>query len=198
MTLGQHCTSVETVKATQSMSNLVIVYPSLHGNQLKIQLVARPCYFALKRNLYVHFEVCATIHGWAGRSVNFILLPCSFTNNLEIRSRAPSETISGNGIVETTVVSINSRVSDRAIVINGDIYSIHHWILARKDGVIRFVSSSDIDTTYEVYNFQTLDWVEVQSAESIAYIDRVYTINCEPYDMFFTNSMLVYDRVETD
>jgi hypothetical protein len=107
-----------------------------------------------------------------------------------------AETLSGTGVVETSVVSISSRVSDKAAVVNGDIYSMNHWILARKDGVIQFVNSASIDTTYEVYNYKTLDWVPVTSAEIISYIDKVYSINCEPYDMFFTNSMLVYDIVD--
>jgi hypothetical protein len=107
-----------------------------------------------------------------------------------------SETLSGNGVVETTVVNISARVSDQAVIVNGDIYSMNHWILARKDGLVQFVNSSNIDTTYEVYNYQTLDWTPVTGAEVISYIDRVYSINCEPYDMFFTNSMLVYDIVE--
>jgi hypothetical protein len=107
-----------------------------------------------------------------------------------------SEALSGNGIVETTVVSVSSRVSAEAVSINGDIFSTSHWILTKKDGIVKFMNSTDIDTTYEVYNSATMDWSPVSSASVIAYIDRVYTINCEPYDMFFTNTALVYDSVE--
>jgi len=107
-----------------------------------------------------------------------------------------SESLSGNGITETTITSISSRVVDKVVQINGDIYSLNHWILTRKDNVISFTKSSDIDTTYEVYKFQTLDWSPVESATELAFIDRVFTINCEPHDMFFTNAALVYDRVE--
>ncbi len=107
-----------------------------------------------------------------------------------------AEALSGNGVVETEIVSITSRVVDQVVTVNGDIYSTSHWILTRKDGVVQFTKSSEIDTTYEVYNYQTLDWGTITSVSTISYIDRVYTINCEPHDMFFTNSMLVYDRVE--
>ena len=107
-----------------------------------------------------------------------------------------ADALSGNGVVETEIVSITSRVVDEVVTVNGDIYSTSHWILSRKDGVVQFTRSSEIDTTYEVYNYQTLDWANITSVSTIAYIDRVYTINCEPHDMFFTNSMLVYDRLE--
>jgi hypothetical protein len=107
-----------------------------------------------------------------------------------------SESLSGDGVTETEVVSVTSKVVDTVVSVNGDVYSMNHWILSRKDGLVKFTKSSEIDTTYEVYNYQSLDWIPVTSATTMAYIDRVYTINCEPHDMFFTNSMLVYDRVE--
>lgn len=101
--------------------------------------------------------------------------------------------IEGANVVETEVVSISSRVTDTVVRINNELYSTSHWILAKINGVTSFVKSEEITTSHEVWNFVENGWVPVTEAATIAYIDKVYSINCEPYDMFFTSNMLVFD-----
>jgi len=104
-----------------------------------------------------------------------------------------SETFTSPSIVETEVVSVTKHVRDTAVRINGDVFSQSHKILTRKDGIVQFVLSNLIDGSFEVWNYTEQNWVSVTEFETISYIDKVYSINCEPYDMFFTNNMLVYD-----
>lgn len=100
------------------------------------------------------------------------------------------------GVVETTVVSVSSYVSDTAIVINGDIFTAPHLILAKgPDGVVSFVRSENITEEYHVWSLEERDWIPVTNVEVIAYIEQVYTINCEPYDIFFTQNMLTHDSI---
>jgi hypothetical protein len=64
----------------------------------------------------------------------------------------------------------------------------------RKDGVAEFLNSTEIDMTYEIFNYQVMDWVPVSSFEISNKQLLVYSINCEPMDIFFTENMLVYDK----
>jgi hypothetical protein len=68
--------------------------------------------------------------------------------------------------------------------------------LARKDGVHSFVIAAEMDTSYEVYNYQTDDWTPVTDVIPMDVSLTVYSINCEPYDIFFTENMLVYNLRE--
>ena len=60
-----------------------------------------------------------------------------------------------------------------------------------------FKQSIDIDTTYKVFDYDIMDWAPVidvylqPDSESI-----VYVVDCEPYDVFFTENALVYNRKE--
>jgi hypothetical protein len=107
-----------------------------------------------------------------------------------------SEQFTNNGVVSTTVTGISTREVDRHMLVNGDWFSESHYILARKDGVHSFVIAADMDETYEVYNYQTDDWSPVVSVIPMNVPMTVYSINCEPYDIFFTENMLVYNLRE--
>jgi hypothetical protein len=98
-----------------------------------------------------------------------------------------------NGKVQTTVVSVNSRTTTHAYQINGDIYSETHWILCKKDDVVKFKLAKDLSIDYEIYSATDSTWAPVLDFEEIDFIDMVYSINCEPYDNFFTENMLVFD-----
>jgi hypothetical protein len=108
----------------------------------------------------------------------------------------PEEQFEALGIVETNVVGVSSYVTDSAIVINGDIFTAPHLILAKdSNGSVSFVRSENITEDYQVWSLDSRDWIPVTSVETIAYIEQVYTINCEPYDIFFTQNMLTHDSI---
>lgn len=107
-----------------------------------------------------------------------------------------STSLTNNGFVTTTITNIVSRQVQSVIVINGDVFSENHMILTRKDGIHKFVNTTEIDTSYEVFNYSTNSWNQVTSVDVLSNPTTVYSINCEPYDMFFTNEMLVYNIKE--
>ena len=97
-------------------------------------------------------------------------------------------------IVETTVMSVIPGTANSFIYINGTMYTHGHYVLVKKDGVTQFLQTPYIDTTYEVYNYEQGAWIPIAGVENIeVQMDKI-SINCEPYDNFFTENMLVFDR----
>ena len=94
---------------------------------------------------------------------------------------------------ETTVHFVSSKQVDRVYLLNGDAYSETHYILTKKDNVSKFLRIDSIDDTYMVYSYEELGFVNIDSLDVVNYEETVYSINCEPYDNFFTENMLVYD-----
>jgi hypothetical protein len=101
-----------------------------------------------------------------------------------------------SNVVETTIVNIGVHTDNVFIYIDGDLFSRSHWILAKKDGVVRFVKSNEIDTTWQRYSPEEQAWVDITLVEAIDLEMTKISINCEPYDNFFTKKMLVFDGPE--
>ncbi len=101
--------------------------------------------------------------------------------------------LNSDNVVETEIVSINVHQADKIYSINGDLYSESHYILTKKDNIIKFTRADQVDSTYSVYSYAAHDFEAIISVEAIDYEETVYSINCEPYDNFFTDNMLVFD-----
>jgi hypothetical protein len=97
-------------------------------------------------------------------------------------------------VVETTVMSVTPGTAENFIHINGNLYTPAHYLLVKKDGITKFLQAPNIDTTYEVYNYEQQSWVPITTVEEVAVEMEKISINCEPYDNFFTENMLVFDR----
>jgi hypothetical protein len=97
-------------------------------------------------------------------------------------------------IVNTTIVEIKRRTATKAVVINGDIFSQYHWILVKRNGLTQFVRSENIiEGTDYIFDADTNLWEIVDLFEVIEVNHETISINCEPYDMFFTEKMLTHD-----
>ena len=107
-----------------------------------------------------------------------------------------SPTFSESGVRTTFITAIREYVAKQHVQINGDWFSDNHFVLVRKDGVYQFLEALYVDATYEIYNYQMMDWVPVTSVEVLVKDMLVYSIDCEPYDIFFTENMLVYNIKE--
>ena len=44
-----------------------------------------------------------------------------------------------------------------------------------------------------IYSYIEQDFINIVSLEVVPQQEMVYSINCEPYDNFFTENMLVFD-----
>jgi hypothetical protein len=106
------------------------------------------------------------------------------------------ELITSDKIVETTVVSVDLSSTSHFVYIDGDIFAKTHYILTKKDGVVKFTHVADIDTTYQIYSYEDAKFIDIEIVEEIEAEMQKVSINCEPYDNFFTDKMLVFDRAD--
>jgi hypothetical protein len=112
--------------------------------------------------------------------------------NWEVDSSTLS--LSNENIVETNITSIVIDTEDEFVYIDGDLFSKSHYVLVQKGAATRFIKAVDIDTTYKIFSPETGSFVDIQLVEMVYMnLDKV-SINCEPYDNFFTTKMLVFDR----
>ena len=94
------------------------------------------------------------------------------------------------------MVAIYRQQSNYGVVINGDIFSQYHFVLVKRDGEAKFVMSADVlSETDLVYSYETSTWETIDMYEIVPVIHETVSINCEPYDMFFTERMLTHDSV---
>jgi beta-lactam-binding protein with PASTA domain len=96
-------------------------------------------------------------------------------------------------IVNTVIDGISRKMSSYAVVINNDLFSDSHYILAKRNGDAQFVKSLDIESSDLIYSYQDNDWVEITTLEKVQVDHEIISINCEPYDIFFTENMLTHD-----
>jgi hypothetical protein len=102
---------------------------------------------------------------------------------------------------ETTIVAMAARISDEgAIVINGNKYSLQHFILIKRDGQIQFQPSSSVLETDLIFSPSENDWKEITDYKVTTQKELLISIDVEPYDVFFTDNALVHDsyRAKTD
>lgn len=104
-----------------------------------------------------------------------------------------------NPIIEyttTTITSINKKIGNTVIAVNGDVFSQYHFLLVKRDGLARFMSTADIVQTDLVYSYVDNEFIPITMLEKVDVDHEIVSINCEPYDIFFTDGMLVHDSVE--
>lgn len=99
---------------------------------------------------------------------------------------------------ETTITALSAHVVDQVIVINGNKYSISHYILVKRDGLAKFVNVTDVVETDLVFSPTFADWQPIIELRVSEGKELVITINTEPYDVFFTDNALVHDSQPLD
>ena len=98
--------------------------------------------------------------------------------------------------VETTVTSITRRTAARGVVINNDLFSDTHYVLVKKGAKALFVLSTEVVMTDKVYNYSTSSWEDIKYLKTGDIPHEVVSIDCEPYDVFYTEHLLVHDSVD--
>ena len=124
------------------------------------------------------------------------LLALDIDNNVTDWTTWQSSDISINmdNIVETEIVAIDITEEDEFIYIDGDLFSKSHYVLVKKDGVTRFIKALDIDASYQIFSPSEGQFINISLVETVNMLLQKVSINCEPYDNFFTSKMLVFDR----
>lgn len=105
-----------------------------------------------------------------------------------------------NTDIETTVIAISAGIANTTFVINGNKYTNTHWIMIKRDGIAKFVPADQVLESDLIYSPTFNDWQPVIENRVSSGSELVITINCEPYDVFFTDNALVHDsqRLELD
>lgn len=95
----------------------------------------------------------------------------------------------------TTIVMAHKKTGDTVVAINGDIFSQYHYILVKRDGLARFIATADIIATDQIYSYASNSFEPITMLQMVPVSHEIVSIDCEPYDIFFTQEMLVHDSV---
>jgi hypothetical protein len=98
-------------------------------------------------------------------------------------------------IVETTVTSVLTAPGSTYVYVDGDMFTPTHYILTKKDDVIKFIEVDEIDNTYQRYSYEANDFVDIEIVEDLSIDINNISIHCEPHDNFFTEQMLVLESL---
>ena len=133
-------------------------------------------------------------------SLNFDAIPDDF---MEIHQEGQGlvltqEQMNNAQEVIATVANIGIHESTGAVVVNTDIYSMTHWLVAKRDGVIRSIRASELLPTDLIYSYNAKDFVLIENFEKNLDVNiQVYSINIEPQDFYFTENGLTFDAYPT-
>jgi hypothetical protein len=116
-------------------------------------------------------------------------------SNFDPLTWSTNDPLNVNNYVETTITQIKERLVENIVYINGEGFSDNHSILTRKNYESKFILSSEIDESYEIWSYATRDWAPVYNVEISPAPEgaKVYSINAEPYDIIITNGSIGYD-----
>ena len=95
--------------------------------------------------------------------------------------------------VETTVVNVVRRIAPSGVMINNDLFSDTHYVLIKRGAKAMFILSSEVFMEDKVYNYSSSSWETITQLRKANIPHEVVSIDCEPYDVFYTERMLVHD-----
>jgi hypothetical protein len=101
-------------------------------------------------------------------------------------------------LVETEIVNLRTRISKWAIIVDSDIFSDTHYILVNRNDVTKFVKAIDLESTDLIWSNTYHNWVAIGVLRKVDVDHEVVSIDCEPYDIFFTERMLTHDSNTVD
>lgn len=96
----------------------------------------------------------------------------------------------------TTINRISTHTADRLIGINGDAFSPSHLILVKRNDSVSMMLSSEIVESDLIWTPSSSSWQPITELVSTEYTHNVININCEPYDIFYTENALTHDGAE--
>jgi hypothetical protein len=94
--------------------------------------------------------------------------------------------------VTTTVNSVTRHTTEKTYRINGDAFSPNHVIMVKRNEETLFVWSRDVVSTDLIRDYLG-NWVSITELEMLEFPVEVISINCEPYDIYFTEHALTHD-----
>jgi hypothetical protein len=98
----------------------------------------------------------------------------------------------------TTVTHVRTTTVTVSVLINGELFSGTHYMLSKRDGVVKMIATQDLLVSDELWSTENNSWTAINQLIIKDLSHEVVSINCEPYDMFFTDKFLVYDGYQVD
>lgn len=98
----------------------------------------------------------------------------------------------------TTITHLGSSQASQSVSVNGDIYSGSHTMLVKRDGIAKMVNSSDLLDSDHLWSTDINNWTPITELIISEIPHEVISVNCEPYDMFYTDHFLVYDGYQIE
>lgn len=98
----------------------------------------------------------------------------------------------------TTVTNVLTTTVNVSVLVNGELFSGTHYMLSKREGVAKMIATQDLLLTDELWSTANNSWVAIDQLIIKDLSHEVISINCEPYDMFFTDNFLVYDGYQVD
>lgn len=98
----------------------------------------------------------------------------------------------------TTVTHVVNSTVPVSVLVNGELFSGTHFMLTKRDGLAKMITTIDLLETDELWSTVTGSWTPITQLIKKDISHEVISINCEPYDMFFTDKFLVYDGYQVE
>ena len=96
--------------------------------------------------------------------------------------------------VITTVTQKYTHKASTVVVIDGEVFTDTHYILIKRQNVDMFIIVIDIVESDLVYSTSENIWKEIVQLEKLENVDaEVICLNVAPYDVFFTENVMVHD-----
>jgi hypothetical protein len=96
----------------------------------------------------------------------------------------------------TTINSISINERRGAVSVNTEMFTRAHYLLIQRDGLSKVVTAAELVNTDKVFNYTSFDFVDITELEFLDIAFYAYSINCEPFDFFWTEHSLTFDNIE--
>lgn len=94
---------------------------------------------------------------------------------------------------DTVLMNISSETKACNIsYINGNPYPENAKLLFRKDGVSQFISPIEADESYEIFDYESSDFIKIDSISVEEFYGIVYNIECSPSNVYVIQSSVGY------
>jgi hypothetical protein len=102
----------------------------------------------------------------------------------------------GVKVIETTstnIVNVQSTYANMKMVyINGDSYPENTMLLSTKDGVSQFIKSTELDESYSIFDYESMQFIKVESVSVEDFYGIIYNIECSPNNNYVIQKTVGY------
>lgn len=96
-------------------------------------------------------------------------------------------------VTKTELVNISSETKASNIsYINGNPYPENSKLLFRKDGISEFISPLEVDESYEVFDYESSEFIKIDSILIEEFYGVMYNIECSPSNVYVIQSSVGY------